>query len=116
MKYAFLLLLFAISYSHAKTDEEAIVSLLKKESSTWRSGDIKAHASCWSFQPYSRIIISMPDRNSMDVPPAMMINPPEHMVGKGGGSKNSNYKMNINGNNAWVTHDEESTTIDGVTN
>ena len=24
--------------------------------------------------------------------------------------------MNISGNNAWVTHDEESTTIDGVTN
>lgn len=116
MKYAFLLLLFTITSVFAQTDEEAIISLLEKESSTWRSGDLEAHASCWSIQSYSRIFVSMADGNSMDVPPAMMINPPEHLVGKGGTSKNSNYKMNISGNHAWVTHDEESTNTDGVTN
>ena len=116
MKYVFLLLLFSITYSHAQTDEEAIISLLEKESSTWRSGDVEAHASCWSIQPYSRIFVSMTDGNSIDVPPTMMINPPEDMVGKGGTSKNSNYNMNISDNHAWVTHDEESTNTDGVTN
>lgn len=116
MKYVFLVLLFSMTFSYAQTDEEAIISLLERESSSWRSGDVEAHASCWSIQPYSRIFVSMADGNSMDVPPAMMINPPEHLVGKGGTSKNSNYKMNIIGNNAWVTHDEESTTTDGVTN
>ncbi|SHJ63869.1 hypothetical protein SAMN04488007_0956 [Maribacter aquivivus] len=116
MKYVFLVLLFSMTFSYAQTDEEAIISLLERESSSWRSGDVEAHASCWSIQPYSRIFVSMADGNSMDVPPAMMINPPEHLVGKGGTSKNSNYKMNVIGNNAWVTHDEESTTTDGVTN
>ncbi|MGO4920353.1 endo-arabinase [Maribacter spongiicola] len=116
MKYVFLVLLFSMTFSYAQTDEEAIISLLERESSSWRSGDVEAHASCWSIQPYSRIFVSMADGNSIDVPPAMMINPPEHLVGKGGTSKNSNYKMNISGNNAWVTHDEESTTTDGVTN
>ena len=28
-------------------DEENIKKVLEKESATWRSGDIKAHASCW---------------------------------------------------------------------
>ena len=116
MKYVFLLLLFSITYSSAQTDEEAIISLLEKESSTWRSGDVEAHASCWSIQPYSRIFVSTTDGNSIDVPPTMMINPPEDMVGKGGTSKNSNYNMNISDNHAWVTHDEESTNTDGVTN
>ncbi|WP_282074804.1 endo-arabinase [Maribacter aquivivus] len=116
MKYVFLVLLFSMTFSYAQTDEEAIISLLERESSSWRSGDVEAHASCWSIQPYSRIFVSMADGNSMDVPPAMMINPPEHLVGKGGTSKNSNYKMNVIGNNAWVTHDEESTTTDGLTN
>ncbi|WP_282048906.1 endo-arabinase [Maribacter aquivivus] len=116
MKYVFLVLLFSMTFSYAQTDEEAIISLLERESSSWRSGDVEAHASCWSIQPYSRIFVSMADGNSMDVPPAMMINPPEQLVGKGGTSKNSNYKMNVIGNNAWVTHDEESTITDGVTN
>lgn len=58
----------------------------------------------------------MADVNSIDVPPALIINPPEYMIGQVGTTKNSNYKMNISGNNAWFSHDKESTNIDGVTN
>ncbi|WP_036151221.1 hypothetical protein [Maribacter forsetii] len=115
MKNLFLLLLLTINLGYSQTQEEAIISLLEKESSNWRSGDIEAHASCWSIKPYSRIFVSMADGNSIDVPPIMMINPPKNMVGKGGTSKNSNYKMNIAENHAWVSHDEESTTADGIT-
>ncbi|WP_405411256.1 endo-arabinase [Maribacter sp. Asnod1-A12] len=115
MKKILLLIFLTYSFGYAQSDNEAIISLLEKESFTWRSGDIKAHASCWKIQSYSRIFISTPDGNSIDVPPMMMINPPKNMVGKGGTSKNSNYKMNVNGNHAWVSHDEESTTAEGIT-
>ena len=34
-------------------ESENIKRLLEKESATWRSGDSRAHASCWYIQPYS---------------------------------------------------------------
>jgi hypothetical protein len=95
-------------------DESAIKQLLEKESATWRAGDIKAHADCWIIQPYSKILFSSAAGAMVDVPPDMMINPPADMVGKGGSSANTNYKMNISGNNAWVSHDEVSIAKDGA--
>jgi hypothetical protein len=115
MKLALLFLVFSISIGYSQTDEELIISLLEKESATWRSGDVKGHADCWTIKPYSRIFVSTRNGNSIDVPPDIMINPPVHMMGNGGTSKNTNYKMNISGDNAWVNHDEESTTKEGVT-
>ncbi len=115
MKYIFLFIFFTISVGYSQSEEEKIISLLEKESATWRSGDVKAHADCWAVKPYSRILVSTQDGSSFDVPPALMLNPPENMMGNGGTSKNSNYKMNISGDNAWVTHDEESISKDGIT-
>lgn len=115
MKNICLLLLFTISFGYGQNDKKSIISLLEKESSTWRSGDVEAHAACWAIKPYSKILVSTPEGRSIDVPPAIMLNPPANMMGNGGTSKNSNYKMNISGNNAWVSHDEESTSKDGVT-
>ena len=97
-------------------DTSAIKQLLEKESATWRSGDIQAHADCWQIQPYSKILVSTPEGKSFVVPPQLMIHPPTGMAGKGGSSMNSNYTFSIHGNDAWVSHDEESTTKDGVKN
>ena len=102
-----------IAYSQNTDESQAVKQLLEKESATWRSGDIKAHADCWFIQPYSRILVSLGDSTVLDVPPNTMINPPVTMMGRGGSSINTNYKMNINGNNAWVSHNEESTAKDG---
>lgn len=117
MKRIFTLLFISViaarGYSqHA--EESAIKQLLEKESSTWRSGDIKGHAECWAIKPYSRIIASTLECKVIDIPPDLMINPPANMVGKGGFSINTNYKINISGNNAWVSHNEESTAQDGT--
>jgi hypothetical protein len=103
------------SYSQIK-EELAIKQLLEKESVTWRSGDIKGHADCWAIKPYSRIIVSTIEGNVIDVPVEVMINPPAAMIGKGGTSINTNYKMNISGSHAWVSHNEESTAPDGTKN
>ena len=116
MKKMLLLFFIAIiatkAYSQS-ADEAAIKKLLEKESSTWRAGDVKAHADCWVIQPYSRILISTGDGSALDLPPDMMINPPADMIGEGGTSINTNYKMNVNGNSAWVSHNEVSTANDG---
>jgi hypothetical protein len=105
---AFMLCLLS-AFSQKKKDEEAIKKVLEKESATWRSGDVKAHAACWKIRPYSRILVSTADGRTFDVPPSAVINPDVKNMDIGGTSFNTNYKMSINGNSAWVSHDEEST-------
>ncbi len=102
-----------LQLSAQNKDKIAIKNLLEKESATWRSGDVEAHAECWEIQPYSRILISTGDGKVLDLPPEYMIHPPTGMIGGGGSSENSNYKMNISGNNAWVSHDEVSISKNG---
>jgi hypothetical protein len=116
MRISILSLLFAGFFLQGfsqSNEENAIKLLLEKESATWRSGDIKGHADCWHIQPYSRILVSIGDSTVIDVPPALMLNPPSNSFGKGGSASNSNYKMNITGNAAWVSHDEESISAEG---
>tara|TARA_R110000868_G_scaffold121097_2_gene321342 strand:- start:15354 stop:15800 length:447 start_codon:yes stop_codon:yes gene_type:complete len=109
-----LISLFAMESKAQNSEQENIKKLLEKESATYRSGDSKAHASCWHIQPYSRILVSTTDGNTYDVPPAEMVKVTEDNTPRGGSSKNSNYKMSINGKTAWVSHNEESTSKDGT--
>lgn len=102
------------SYGQTAPDSVAIKKVLEKESATWRSGDVQGHAQCWAVRPYSRILIAAGDGTVLDVPPATMLNPPANLMGKGGAAVNSNYKMNVVGNNAWVSHDEVSTASNGA--
>ncbi|MGB8703887.1 MAG: endo-arabinase [Gillisia sp.] len=109
----FLSMISVLQISAQNKDETAIKQVLEKESATWREGDVEAHAECWEIKPYSRILISTGDGKLIDLPPEYMINPPEDMMGGGGTSENSNYRMNISGNNAWVSHDEVSISKNG---
>lgn len=113
--FLFLAFAFAVAiYASAQTnDTAAIKQLLEKESATWRSGDVKAHAACWYIRPYSKILVSTPDGKCYDVPPQSMMQSSESM-GKGGHAENSNYRFSLHGNNAWVSHDERSFAKDGA--
>jgi ketosteroid isomerase-like protein len=98
-----------------KADEEAAIkAVIEKETATWRAGDIKGHADCWQPQPYSRILIAMTDGSTLDVPAAFMLNPTPDIMGNGGISVNTNYRISINGNTAWSSHDQETTEKDGT--
>ena len=99
--------------TYGQSDSVAIVKLLEKEAATWRSGDVKGHADCWQVRPYSRILVSTGDGRALDVPPSLMLNPPETMVGGGGHAVLSNFKMSIYADNAWVSHDEVSISKEG---
>jgi len=104
--------LFLLSFREQNDDAAAIKKLLEKEAATWRSSDVTAHAVCWHIQPYSRILVSTADGSTFDVPPENMIKSSASM-GNGGFALISNYKVSIHGNNAWASHDEESTAKDG---
>nr|WP_314895588.1 endo-arabinase [uncultured Flavobacterium sp.] len=102
-----------LGYSQKIDESESIKRLLEKESATWRAADSKGHTECWYIQPYSRILVSTAEGVTIDVPPTAMINTNPSAMGNGGFSVNTNYKMSIHENNAWVSHDEESTAKDG---
>jgi hypothetical protein len=102
------------AFAQQNDDENAIIQVLEKESRTWRSGDIKGHAECWVIRPYGKILISTGDGNVLDIPVEMIVNPTPEMVGQGGTSKNTDYQMSVQGNSAWVSHEEESISADGV--
>ncbi|BDB55531.1 hypothetical protein GENT5_18360 [Flavobacterium ammoniigenes] len=101
------------TYSQKSKEEIAIKKLLEKESATWRAKDVQGHTECWHIQPYSRILVSLPNGQTIDVPPTAMQNEKPESMGNGGFAVNSNYKMSINKNNAWVSHDELSTDAEG---
>ncbi|MFV8340896.1 endo-arabinase [Flavobacterium sp. XS2P39] len=102
-----------LGYSQIIDESEAIKRVLEKESATWRARDSKGHTECWHIKPYSRILVSTTEGVTIDVPPTAMINTNPNSMGNGGSSLNTNYKMSIHENNAWVSHDEESTAKDG---
>ena len=108
----FVMLSFHVAVAQQQTDTAAIKTLLQKESATWRSGDVNAHASCWHIQPYTRILVSTVDGKCYDVAPENVINPPPGSMGKGGTVELKNFKFSIHKNYAWVSHDEISTAVD----
>lgn len=116
MKYAcFLLLCFSGLSACAQnlSDTIAIKDLLATEAATYRSNDLKAHAACWQIRPYSRILVSLPDGRSFDVPPAAVVDPPGGKLGNGGAAVMSNFLFHVHGDEAWVSHDEVSTDREG---
>lgn len=110
---AFLLCFFAFCSARAQSDTTAIKNLLQREAATYRSGDVKGHAACWELRPYSRILVSLPDGRSLDVPPSAVVDPPGGRMGNGGAAVMSNFRFHVYGREAWVSHDEESTDREG---
>jgi TolB protein len=108
-----LLLILNSAYGQFAKDSVAIINLLEKEGSTWRLGDVKAHADCWEVRPNGFIFTSNPDGTHRNIDPKIVLNPPAGMMGGGGFSIHTNYKMSISGNTAWVSHDEVSISKDG---
>ncbi|TDQ19444.1 WD40 repeat protein [Algoriphagus boseongensis] len=107
---------FINSFGQSSSDSVAIIHLLEREALTWRMGDIQAHADCWEERPYGKILVSTATGQFFDAPVSLMKNPPPSMIGSGGMAFLSNFKMSIQGNSAWVSHDEVSVSKEGKQN
>ena len=114
--FYFFILMSTIHIScNQKTDEtQSIISVIEKETNTWRAGDIKAHAACWHIQPYTRILVSTAEGLTLDISPNIIINPTADIMGDKSVSVNTNYKISVNGNSAWSSHNQETTSPDGI--
>jgi hypothetical protein len=113
--FSFLIANIILFGCNKKTDEtSAIKTLIERETSTWRLGDIKGHADCWQIQPYTRILVSTEEGVTLDIPPNTIINPTPDIMGDKSVSVNTNYKISVNGNSAWSSHNQETTSTDGI--
>jgi hypothetical protein len=110
-----LCLILAYTFGHTQTsnDSIAIVKLLEKGATTFRSGDAKAYADCWHIQPYSIILISTADGKAISIP-AESLAKASTAMGQGGYVTVTNYRMSIHGDNGWTSFDEISTAKDGT--
>jgi hypothetical protein len=110
-----LCLLAACIFAQGQTnnDSVAIVKLLDKAASTFRSGDAKAYTNCWQIQPYSLILISTTDGRAISIP-AETLAKPSTAMGKGGYVTVTNYRMSIHSDNGWTSFDEVSTAKDST--
>ncbi len=116
MKYIFILTLLLNSFiGHAQSNKDsiAIIQLLAREGRTWRMGDAKAHADCWQVRPYGSVLVSTGDGRVMDIPSSNIVNPSSKNTAPGGFAFHTNHKLSINGNSAWVSHDEVSISKEG---
>jgi hypothetical protein len=70
MKAVLMIVLFMVTLSvySQNTEEESIIKLLVKESTTWRNGDRKEHAKCWLVRPYSKVYISSITGDNFEMP------------------------------------------------
>ena len=97
----------SITAMHAQTtDETAIKKVCEAETRTWLDADKKGHDACWHLQPYSMVMVSLPDGTFISVSGTDINATEEKAMGGGGTFANTNYVVKINGNNAWTTFDQ----------
>ena len=116
LKITFFIFLISsiVSCVSSRNQTAEIKELIERECTTWRSGDGIAHANCWHIQPYTRVLISTKEGKTIDVPPSNMVQTAPQFLGNGGTYANSNYKISVKGKSAWASHDEVSTSKDGI--
>lgn len=109
MKPIQLLVLFVFSSKlllAQPSDSVRILKLIEKEGLSWRNGDLQGFKDSWSVRPNGSIFISTTEGKFIEVDAEKMANPTQEMIGSGGLSIHTNYKFNISGASAWVSHDQ----------
>lgn len=111
-----LLLLASLFNAQAQTtvDEAAIKAVVEAETRAWLNADAKTFMDCWQLQPYSRILVSTEKGEHFDVPTDGLKTLTAADMGSGGTFANSNYRISINSDMAWLTYDEVKTDKNGI--
>lgn len=104
---ALLFFAFSLPVLHGQTaDETAIKKVCEAETQTWLDGDKKGHAACWHIQPYSLVMVSLPDGTFLTAAGDEIMAVEDKAIGGGGTFANSNYVIRVNGNNAWASFNQ----------
>ncbi len=97
----------SITVAQAQTaDETAIKAVCEAETRTWLDGNKKGHDACWHIQPYSLVMVSLPDGTFISVSGTDINAIEEKAMGGGGTFSNTNYVVKVNGNTAWASFDQ----------
>jgi len=103
-------------FGQQEKEEQAIKKLLEKEGAAYRMGDKALYISGWHLRPYNKVLVSTADGRTIEFDPKMNFGPEAKFVGSGGFSIHTNHQFAIQGNAAWVKHDEVSISKTGQRN
>jgi hypothetical protein len=108
------LLLLAPS-AHAQTaDEVTIQKLCEAETRAWLDKDVATYVKCWEIRPYSRIVVTTEEGQTMNITAEQMKTVSADVMGGNATFANSNYQIHVEGNTAWATYDEVKTDAKGA--
>lgn len=111
-----LLSVSAYIFGQQEKEELAIKKLLEKEGAAYRMGDKAQYISGWHLKPYNKVLVSTADGRTIEFDPKANFGPETKFEGSGGFSIHSNHQFAIQGNAAWVKHDEVSISKTGQRN
>ena len=117
MKHLLFLLLFAsisVLATAQTTDESAIQKVCEAETRAWLDKDAATFNNCWQVRPYSRIMVSTEDGQTISMGGEQLKNATADIMGGGGTFANSNYQIHVEGNTAWAMYDEVKTDATGA--
>jgi hypothetical protein len=106
--------LFSAQAQSNAADEAAIKAVVEAETRAWLTADVTTFKDCWQVHPYSRILVTTEKGEHFDVPTDGMKTLAAADMGSGGSFSNSNYRISVKGDMAWLTYDEVKTDKDGT--
>lgn len=110
-----LLISFATALTAQSADELAIQKVCEAETRAWLEKDANTFNNCWQIRPYSRILVTTEDGQSISIgADQLKAATAENMAGGSGTFANSNYQIHVDGNSAWATYDEVKTDAAGA--
>ncbi len=95
------------------SDESDIKKVCEAETRAWLEKDATTFNNCWQQRPYSRIIVTTEEGQTISIRSDQMAAATVENMGGGGTFANSNYQIHVEDNSAWATYDELKTDAAG---
>lgn len=95
------------------SDESDIKKVCEAETRAWLEKDATTFNNCWQLRPYSRILVTTEEGQTISIRSDQMAAANVETMGGGGTFSNSNYQIHVEGNSAWAIYDELKTDATG---
>jgi hypothetical protein len=111
--FALLFIACATALSAQSAEELAIQKVCEAETRAWLAKDVATYNNCWEIRPYSRIMVTTEDGQTISMAGDQLKSASADVMGGGGTVTNTNYQIHIEGNTAWAMYDEVKTNDKG---